>query len=269
MKLAFSTIGCPKWSFEQILANAAAMGYDGVEFHNHEVERLRSSGSAFSPENLSESRRCLQQAGLSVTAVDTPCRLDCNDWQETHREVCSYMELARGFDCPYVRLFGDRHFASREETIRVYSARLRMLAETGLSFGVMPLWETHGECAHSDLMYEVMIHVDHPNAGILWDINHPYRLNDEQMAFTAGALGHIIRYIHIKDTCRDNLPRLPGKGSLPIVNAVKALNVLGYDGWFCFEWEKLNHPYLEEPEIAFPAFMQYMKDIRGRIGRIF
>ena len=31
MKLAFSTLGCPDWSWEEILATAKDMGFDAVE----------------------------------------------------------------------------------------------------------------------------------------------------------------------------------------------------------------------------------------------
>ena len=31
MKFAFSTIGCPNWDFETIVARAKEYGYDGVE----------------------------------------------------------------------------------------------------------------------------------------------------------------------------------------------------------------------------------------------
>ena len=31
MKLAFSTLGCPNWSVEQVVEAAVQLGYDGVE----------------------------------------------------------------------------------------------------------------------------------------------------------------------------------------------------------------------------------------------
>ena len=35
----------------------------------------------------------------------------------------------------------------------------------------------------------------------------------------------------------------------------------GYDGYFSFEWEKKWVPDLEEPEIAFPAYAEYMRNL--------
>ena len=31
MKLSFSTLGCPEWSWNEIIATAKDMGFDGVE----------------------------------------------------------------------------------------------------------------------------------------------------------------------------------------------------------------------------------------------
>ena len=31
MKLAFSTVGCPDWSFDEIFASAKDFGYDAIE----------------------------------------------------------------------------------------------------------------------------------------------------------------------------------------------------------------------------------------------
>jgi hypothetical protein len=32
MKLSFTTLGCPGWTLQEIVENAAEMGYDGVDF---------------------------------------------------------------------------------------------------------------------------------------------------------------------------------------------------------------------------------------------
>ncbi|MDF2720141.1 MAG: hypothetical protein K0R28_7066, partial [Paenibacillus sp.] len=34
-----------------------------------------------------------------------------------------------------------------------------------------------------------------------------------------------------------------------------------YDGWYTFEWEKRWHRDLEEPELAFPQYVQFMRDL--------
>jgi hypothetical protein len=36
----------------------------------------------------------------------------------------------------------------------------------------------------------------------------------------------------------------------------------GYQGYYSFEWEKLWHPELEEPEVALPAYVSAMRYIK-------
>ena len=49
MKISFSTLGCPEWSFEQIIKSAREMGYEAVELRGvgnqlrmEELECLRT-----------------------------------------------------------------------------------------------------------------------------------------------------------------------------------------------------------------------------------
>jgi hypothetical protein len=39
---------------------------------------------------------------------------------------------------------------------------------------------------------------------------------------------------------------------------VDALRRIDYRGYYCFEWEKVWHPDLLEPEVAFPQFVTVM-----------
>lgn len=39
----------------------------------------------------------------------------------------------------------------------------------------------------------------------------------------------------------------------------------GYDGWLSFEWEKRWHSELEEPEVAFPAFVRTLRELEGQL----
>jgi hypothetical protein len=39
---------------------------------------------------------------------------------------------------------------------------------------------------------------------------------------------------------------------------VQALRRLRYQGYYCFEWEKVWHPDLAEPEMVFPDYVRVM-----------
>lgn len=50
-----------------------------------------------------------------------------------------------------------------------------------------------------------------------------------------------------------------GKGECPVFEAIYLLHKGGHKGYYGFEWEKLWHPDIEEPEIAFPDYTAVMK----------
>jgi hypothetical protein len=50
-----------------------------------------------------------------------------------------------------------------------------------------------------------------------------------------------------------------GEGNLPIFTAIDALYHGGYKGYYSFEWEKLWHPEIAEPELALADYPTKMK----------
>jgi sugar phosphate isomerase/epimerase len=66
-----------------------------------------------------------------------------------------------------------------------------------------------------------------------------------------------IFHTHIKDamlTEKGETYTLLGEGNAPVKEALHALKSGGYAGYYSFEWEKLWHPEIQEPEIAIPHF---------------
>ena len=49
-----------------------------------------------------------------------------------------------------------------------------------------------------------------------------------------------------------------GKGEVPIFEAIDILYKDGYKGYYSFEWEKLWHPDIDEPEIALADYPKAM-----------
>jgi sugar phosphate isomerase/epimerase len=54
---------------------------------------------------------------------------------------------------------------------------------------------------------------------------------------------------------------LMGKGSLPVRQIVDLLKSENYNGYLSLEWEKMWVKELEDPEIAFPQYIKYMRSI--------
>ena len=71
MKLAFSTLGCPDWSWEQILKNAKEMGFDGFEIRSLEGEMRPERMARFMPGQQQDTLRDLKNVGLAITDIGT------------------------------------------------------------------------------------------------------------------------------------------------------------------------------------------------------
>jgi hypothetical protein len=47
---------------------------------------------------------------------------------------------------------------------------------------------------------------------------------------------------------------------------VRVLAASGYRGYYCFEWEKMWHPDIDEPEVAFPQYAKVMRQYLAEAG---
>jgi predicted xylose isomerase-like sugar epimerase len=59
---------------------------------------------------------------------------------------------------------------------------------------------------------------------------------------------------------------LLGAGDVPVKEQVRVLAAAGYQGFYCFEWEKTWHPEIEEPEVAFPHYAKTMAAYLAEAG---
>jgi sugar phosphate isomerase/epimerase len=99
--------------------------------------------------------------------------------------------------------------------------------------------------------------------GLVWDIVNMWSVTKEAPSAVYGVLKKFIRHTHIKDLNLVNGKEqytLLGKGESPIFEGVDTLRKDGYKGYYSFEWEKLWHPELPEPEIALAAYPKTMKE---------
>ena len=120
------------------------------------------------------------------------------------------------------------------------------------------------EMAYFECLHEVKLIVDLIYEGGIANMNYSISNTAEYGEYVSGP--RIIN-AHIKDAIIDpSLPDgfrwvLPGQGQLPLAAGVKLLAQKGYTGWLTFEQEKRWHPTLAEPEIAFPAFINWFKSL--------
>ncbi|MCZ8516078.1 sugar phosphate isomerase/epimerase [Paenibacillus filicis] len=266
MKIAFTTLACPEWTWEKIVDEAAGLGYDGIEIRGLEGEMSLPKCRPFQPKNIEATIRQLKNKGLEICCLDTSCMFhDPDKFDAAVEEGKAAIDLAQQLGTPYVRVFGDKipDPAGKQDTIDRVARGLQSLCRHASGKGVTVLLETHGDFSDSRDVLSVVYQVNDDAFGVLWDINNPYKYKDgETMKETYERLGNYIKHTHIKDTLghgqAENI-RLVGQGDVPIGECIAKLRENGYTGWLSFEWEKRWHPSIEEPEIALPQFIEYIK----------
>ena len=173
--------------------------------------------------------------------------------------------LFKGLDCPYLRVFGGPipDGQTYSEVLNRDIEGYREAIQIAASYGVQLLFETHDDFSTSSSLLPLLEGVE-GEAGVIWDILHPYRFG-ESMEYTCQTLLPYIRHVHIKDSADYSKSGfdivLPGEGTVPVRQAVSLLKNAGYNQYLCFEWEKHWHPEIQDADTALPHFMEYMKGI--------
>ena len=259
MKLAFSTIGCPDFSWKDILALAKDFGFDGIEIRGPGAGGAQPLNDA----QLSKLREKLSALRLEVPCLSSGCCLkDAARAEENEREIISYIELAASLNAPYVRVLGEAEPKSLGEIDdSVVLAALRRLVPIAEKHGVTLLLETNGVYCDTARLGTLLNQVASDSVGALWDLHHPYRFAGETPGQTVQNLGAYIKYVHIKDSCIENDQiryRMLGEGDLPIEAMMQALNSIKYSGYVSLEWVKRWAPDLADAGVVFPNFANYM-----------
>ena len=299
LKASFSTLACPDWTLEEMALCAKQNGYHGVEIRllKHQTDLLERP--EFSERQIDSSMALFESHGISVCGLSSSVRFDHLDRTERENQLALgklYIDLAYRLGANFIRVFGDvlprsDQPAARHEVIRNIAAGLDALGEYSdeHNFGVDVLIETHGDFSDSNLMLEMLMHVQHPLVGVLWDTHHPWRYHGEPVAETYERLKPWIRHTHWKDSvsvaeakmseaqaaaaarARETNPGhrhadyvLFGDGEFPAAATMKLLVEGGYTGWFSLEWEKAWHPNLADPEIALPPFPSALRSLADR-----
>jgi sugar phosphate isomerase/epimerase len=261
MKLSFSTLGCPDWDLKKIVDMAGEYGFDGVELRvmgKQHIDPALNSGERKAVKNLFQQKNveicCL--AGYSFFNSDDTGKLESNK-----NLLHQYIDLAYDLEVPYIRTFvGDYSTPMLEDqVIENTSHYLNICGKIAEEKGVQILIETHDSFSTAQKVNKILKKIDNNGVAALWDIHHPYN-NGEMPETTYDILGNRIKHVHIKDVAGETLC-LMGKGSLPVRQIVDLLKSENYNGYLSLEWEKMWVKELEDPEIAFPQYIKYMRSI--------
>lgn len=292
LRISFSTLACPDWSWHDVLRHGREYGYDGVEIRLLERETDLLKVGDLQVSQLPVRRRELADAGFAVCGLSSSVRFDEPEASQRAARLESgrrYLDLAHELGAKFVRVFGDvlppdADAETERSTIEQIAEGVERLAEHAVTAKVDVLIETHGDFADSSRMRRLVSQIRSPAVGLLWDTHHPWRFYGEDLATTFERLRPWVRHTHWKDSVTRGVKLaseeqhaaaatahslmsghrpadyvLFGGGEFPGEVAFGLLQASGYDGWHSLEWEKAWHPELESPEVALPLFPKKMR----------
>jgi sugar phosphate isomerase/epimerase len=261
---------------EEVIDVAARNGYGGVEWFclpQHlppETPLSRARALAARTREGGLRTACLSTyAGGFADLPDDACEAQLRDFRR-------YVELARVFDCPLLRIWPDAMGRTLREPVsgavleRV-AGYVRRATEDAAGAGRRVAVEMHLTIgADARLVARLLELVDHPAAGVIYDpanlylARRPYRLSaDPALAALAPRIFHV--QLKDGDLLRPTPPAfaheptlrfggdfdlLLGEGRVDLRGALRDLRDAGYDGWYSVETHALPRPGLDSPAIA-------------------
>lgn len=260
MNLAASTLGCPTWTFPEIVERTASYGLQGIELRG--VGEVMAAGGLpqFSEAELPRTKELLCAHGMRICTLATSVRFhDPAFRQAAEKEAAASIALCRRAGIPALRVFGDQ-LPEEGSMALVVDGIARLCAQAP---DLEILLEVHGAFRTVEALRPVLKGVDAPNFGIIWDVAHSDEAYGDAWRPFYDLIFPWIREIHLKDHRRGEGSRglcLMGEGDIPWRAILSRLRLDGFDGWYTLEWEKRWQPWLPGPEVAFPQFVRWMKE---------
>ena len=272
--IAFSTLGCPAWDWPRILLFAHQHGFSAIELRGLQGNMDLPSQAIFAPDRIGQTKKQIRDSKLRIACVSSSANLYLEDPEKRAKELADarrFIDLASALGAPYVRVFGgkaesDKSPAPDEATKARVAAGLRELGEYSGPKAVTVIIESHDHFTSSATLKDVLTAANSEHVGLLWDAHHTFATSNEDPEFTVKQVGPWIRHTHLKDSIGKGEDRkyvLTGTGNVPIERQIKALQSIGYKGYYCFEWEKVWHPDLVDPQIAIPDFAHVVGQCLG------
>lgn len=272
MKLAFSTLGCPDFSWSDIYSAAKDFGFAGVELRGLGSDIFSVHAQPFREDNIDKTVESLKKMRLEIPCLSSGCSLSFADKaDESFVELLDYIALAEKLGSSYIRILAD-DTAEIEDDVddEVVIAALNRLIPYAEKAGVTLLVETNGVYSDTKRLAALLSRIESDNIGALWDMHHPYRFANESPEDTVQNLGAYIKYTHIKDSVMENGKvsyRIMGEGDLPVEGFMQALRSINYEGYISLEWLKQYAPELSNAGIVFPHFAHFMSQYMGESGK--
>ncbi len=272
MKIGFSSLVCPEWNLDTILAKAGEYGFDGVELHGLAGETNLPDVSEFASDPAATRQR-LASANVELVCLGSGIRLDARSERDRARQrqtLEAYVGLASSLGCPYVRVAAGevQRRERREKTLVRIAGELQRIAPFAGEKRVAILIENGGDfCGSADLWYVCDI-ASHPAVRVCWNPCAALGVG-ERPTISIPRLGTKIGLFHVCDGSfdADGLMkgfRIPGTGDVELERAIELLRGVVYQDYLMFEWPAAGGRALAPPDEVLPQAYSFLRSCVDR-----
>lgn len=256
MKLAFSTKGWHNSSFEDFCGIAKDLKFEGIELHNIHGPLFTEKDGAFHDYAAASTVRKLYESGLQIPCIDAICNPGVPAEKDSSvKEITDCLDIAKNLHIPYVRVK-----AAEGDADAVAEVIRKVIPDTEEK-GVALLIETTGIFCDTAVLRELLESFACDSLAALWDMYSTFFTAGEGPEDTIRNLGAYVKHVHIKDAAKIESGTefcLIGEGQLPVKEMMLALRSVNYDGFISLEWDPDWCPELDDMEIIFSHFVNYI-----------
>jgi sugar phosphate isomerase/epimerase len=269
MRFAFSTVSCPKWNFETIVARAREYGYDGVEIRGFLNENVLTAANVFLSDPA-KVRSVFEQAGVEIACLASSIAMTGTRRTDLQRadELRRFIDTAAELACGIVKIFDMqvRPGQSRDGAAVALGDWLLPLGDYAAQRDVLIVVENALSFRSAKEMWMILDRLGHPSIAACWDVFNAAIIG-ESPHVSVPTLNSRIQYTQVKDARLGTLGAVYtklGEGDVPLLAFIKRLRGIGYEGWISVEWEKAWLPALAEPEEVLPDAARKLYEWAGR-----
>jgi sugar phosphate isomerase/epimerase len=262
--ITFSTLACPHWGIEMVIAKASEFGYGGIEWRGGPQGHLQPDMPTRRTRRLRAQCADAGLMSLAVTAYTSFVSDSAKERQANVDELRRYADLAAEVGASYVRAFLGELPEGVKLDPGIYKNIcdcLTAAAEYADSVAVKIAVEPHDDFVRSSIVFPILSRVQHPALRVIWDIGNAFAAGEDP-AEGFELLKDRLAYVQLKDG-KGRVPDwqlcLMGHGDVPLGQAFELLLANDFNGAFSVEWEYAWHPELDPPEIALPAALQTVR----------
>lgn len=251
MKLSFSNRGWPEMTLDAIVSMAVDIHFSGIELYNvHLNDNFLKKGGPLNKYSIAATARMLYDKGLEIPCFDTS--IDLSEEDDAVENVKGVIDLANTMRVPYVAVHASK---PNEELIK---SRLDEIVEYAGYKKLCILMKTSGIYADTKRLRALMDSYACDELAALWDVHHPYRDFDESIEDTIVNLGAYVKNVQLRDSLDSDHYELIGEGNFPIADVMRGLSSIDYQGYISLLWKPDYVDDIDDPEIIFPHFVNYM-----------